>query len=238
LRSHGAPYTIYVASGLVEGLADIWWEGLEAIVRQQDQLFVQDVSGGIAMDCRTLDEKHQVYGELLDYFSTKMDEREQRRRVRELAWLYKVDLEAARREQIMNWDELQKLSRDPLCTLGAHTIHHYALARLSKQDARHEMLQSARVLEAETGKHARHFAYPYGYPAAAGKREFELARDLGFATAVTTRPGVLHRDHASHETALPRISLNGHFQQTRYTKALMSGAPTFAMNRFRHLNVA
>ncbi len=58
----------------------------------------------------------------------------------------------------------------------------------------------------------RHFAYPIGKRRAAGPREFELAAQGGFTTAVTTRPGMLFAPHAAHRHALPRLSLNGRYQ--------------------------
>jgi hypothetical protein len=49
---------------------------------------------------------------------------------------------------------------------------------------------------------------------------------------------VLFKVHREHLTALPRISVNGEFQQQRYMKVLMSGAGTAIMNRFRRVNAA
>ena len=54
---------------------------------------------------------------------------------------------------------------------------------------------------------------------------------------MTTRPGVVFREHAEHLTALPRISLNGNFQRPRYAKVLISGAATGLWNGFRPVNV-
>ena len=72
----------------------------------------------------------------------------------------------------------------------------------------------------------------------AGPREFRIAAELGFKTAVTTRPGVLFKAHRDYLTALPRISVNGEFQQQRYLKVLMSGAGTAFWNRFRRVSAA
>ena len=92
---------------------------------------------------------------------------------------------------------------------------------------------SRAVLEAVIGQRPQHLAYPVGDPTSAGPREFRIAAELGFKTAVTTRPGVLFKAHRDYLTALPRISVNGEFQQQRYLKVLMSGVGTAFWNRFR-----
>jgi len=89
------------------------------------------------------------------------------------------------------------------------------------------------VIEAALGARPAHLSYPYGDPGSAGPREFAIAAELGFKTAVTTQPGVLFRGHAMHLTALPRISLNGEYQQLRYVRVLLSGSATAMWNGFR-----
>ena len=65
---------------------------------------------------------------------------------------------------------------------------------------RAEMENSRAVIEAALGVRPEHFAYPVGDPTSAGPREFKIAAELGFKTAVTTRPGVLFPGHADHLT--------------------------------------
>jgi peptidoglycan/xylan/chitin deacetylase (PgdA/CDA1 family) len=138
----------------------------------------------------------------------------------------------------MNWDELREISRDPLCTIGAHTIRHFALARLAEDEARAEMSGSADRIERELGRRPLHFAYPYGDSRSASPREFRLARELGFATAVTTRKGLIFDAHEDHLTALPRLSLSGDYQKPRYVEVLLSGAPFLLFNGLRRVKTA
>ena len=139
---------------------------------------------------------------------------------------------------IMTWPEIAELAADPLVTIGAHTVNHVILSKVTEAVARSELDNSRAVIEAALGVRPRHLAYPVGDTSAAGPREFAIAAELGFKTAVTMRPGVVYRRHAEHLTALPRISLNGNFQRPRYAKVLMSGAPTALWNGFRPINVS
>jgi peptidoglycan/xylan/chitin deacetylase (PgdA/CDA1 family) len=100
------------------------------------------------------------------------------------------------------------------------------------------MTDGADRIAEKLGTRPAHFCYPVGSPDAAGPREFVLAAEAGFKTAVTTRPGMLHRDHAEHLTALPRISVNGEFQRRRYLDVLLSGAPSALLNGFRRVDAA
>ncbi|WDR03034.1 polysaccharide deacetylase family protein [Devosia algicola] len=128
------------------------------------------------------------------------------------------------RDLIMDWRELEIFANEPLCTIGAHTVHHYELAKLPLDQARAEITQSMEIIEAKFGQTPTHFSYPIGAPQSAGEREFELARDIGLKSAVTTRPGGLYAGQADKFHALPRVSLNGLFQSRRYIDVFATGA--------------
>ena len=112
------------------------------------------------------------------------------------------------------------------------------LSKLPENAVRAEMDLSRLVIEAALGLRPAHLSYPYGDPGSAGPREFAMAAALGFKTAVTTRPGVIFRAHAKRLLALPRVSLNGEYQQLRYVRVLLSGAATAMWNGFRRSEAA
>lgn len=239
LRKYDVPYTIYLAPALNESTALLWWENIESLIRSQDG-FVLNVpgsrSGPREVRCATLHEKYEAYAYLLDYLTQQVPEDEQDGVVRELCWLYKIDCDASTRKQIIDWPQTHSMLKDPNCTFGAHSLSHRALARLSRQRAHEEIVSGVEVMTAELGEKPRHFAYPYGYEEAASDREFELTRELGFKTAVTTRPGMIFPAHKHHLTALPRISINGLFQHMRYFSPLTTGLPTLMRNRFKQVS--
>jgi hypothetical protein len=55
---------------------------------------------------------------------------------------------------------------------------------------------------------------------------------------VTTRPGMILAESSRHLTALPRVSLNGNYQNERILPVLTSGAATAMWNGFRRIDAA
>lgn len=237
LKEMECPFTIYIATGMPDGSAELWWRILEAIINKTDELnFIVDGQPQ-QVACATREEKYSAYEQVYWWLRHKAD-KERRDIIRELAVRYKVDIAAITQFAALSWDEIQVLAQDSIVTIGAHTVSHPNLARLDPRGAQSEMANSVDILASYLDKAPRHFAYPFGDPTSAGQREFDIAKDMGFETAVTTRPGVLYAEHTEHSMALPRISLNGDFQSARYLDAFLSGFPSLVFNRGRKLNVA
>ncbi len=229
LRKHGVPFTLYVPTGLVDGAGEVWWQALEDIIAGQNAVAADLGEGIVYFECAGLSGKQRAYDQLYAHMR-QINEPARVSLIRDLAGKYKLDLAAHCRSLIMDWSELKTFAAEELCTLGAHTVYHYELAKLSDKDMRREMSQSVEVLKAQFGVAPRHLSYPIGSPIAAGRREFAAARELGFATAATTRPGGLYAEHAQQLHALPRVSLNGFFQKRRYIDVFLTGAFFAALN--------
>lgn len=233
------PYALYIPTSFPDRLGELWWLALEAVVARNERIGMMINGEERYFDARNVGEKRELYDAIYGYLRSMKSEEQVRRTVRDLCATYRVDIPEICRELCMDWDEIAQLAEDPLVTFGAHTVNHMMLKKVANEDTvRAEMEMSRSVLEAALGKRPEHLAYPVGDPTSAGAREFRIAAELGFKTAVTTRPGVLFKAHGDHLTALPRISVNGEYQQQRYLKVLMSGAGTAMWNGFKRVNAA
>jgi peptidoglycan/xylan/chitin deacetylase (PgdA/CDA1 family) len=230
------PYTIFVAPKIVDGSCELWWRALEKIIAANSR-FTATIDGvNYDFDVQSEVQKKHAWNILFPKL-TAMPQYEQRKTIQEWAKSYNFDLTEYCKSVAMTWDEIRKLNEDPLCTIGAHTMNHYAVAKLSAADCLYELEESRRCIERELGEKIHFFAYPYGDEPAAGPRDFQIANDLGFTASLTTRKGVIFAGHGKHLHALPRIMVSGRYQKIRYIDALISGAPTALLNRFRKINV-
>ncbi len=238
LKKHGAPFAVYIPTSFPDRIGELWWLALEAVVARNKRIGLLIDGREQAFECASVAEKRDLFEQLYQWVRSFKTEDELRRVVRDLSARYQVDIAAFCEELCMSWSELDKLAADPLVTIGAHTVNHVMLAKVPDKVARSEMQMSRAVIEASLGLRPDHLSYPVGDRTSAGPREFRIAAELGFKTAVTTRPGVLFPAHRQHLTALPRISLNGEHQQLRYVRVLLSGAATAVWNRFRRVDAA
>lgn len=231
-EAHGTPFTIYVAPGQINGAVDLWWEVVEDVVNARDVLRLPTRMGTVTLDCSSPARKFEANAWLHHHLTTEVAEAAQLPLLRDLAAAAGVDPRAPS-STLMDWDEIRRIAVHPLATIGAHSVNHYNLSRLSEARARAELADCAAILEIETGRRPRHLAYPYGYAAAVGVREVGLAAEAGYASAVTTRHGLLQAAHAGHPHALPRISVNGRYQRLAHLRTMLSGVTTPLANAGR-----
>ena len=222
LRAHEALFTLYVPTAFVDGVGQLWWQAIEDIIARQEAVAFSEDGETEYVETRTLAQKKEAFDRLY-WRMRKLPEPERLSLLNDFTAAYGYDLHQQCRDLIMDWQELRQFAGDPLCTIGAHTVHHYELAKLPLEQARNEIIQSVEVIEAQFGIRPAHFSYPLGGPLSCGPREFDLAAELGFRTAVTTRPGGLYPHHLHKLTQLPRVSLNGYFQTRRYVDVFASG---------------
>ena len=230
-QKHSAPFTIFVCPGFTERKSELWWEALARMIGAADSFEMPGDEPAQMRPTRTPAEKLEMFSEWRAWLTTVVDEAHQRIAIRALAEKHDLDLPELARLLVMDWDETRRIAADPLCTIGAHTMTHAALARLAPEAASREIEGSVERIATEIGKRPTTLAFPYGYPSAAGPREAKLAERAGLAASFTTQPGYIPVSGSRH--GLPRVSVNGLFQRVRYLETLLDPGLWKLRNRIR-----
>ena len=198
-RRHGLPVTLFVTTGIPDGTLPLWAAGLEDVLLHHDRVVLAD---GV-LKLPTIEAKDVAFQRI----AAAWDGPDAATHYAAFCKLNNVDIDAMHRKHAISWQMLEALRGDPLVEIGAHTITHARISSLSPADALTEIKGSRARLSDRLGIEARHFAFPYGRSGDCGPRDFALVREAGFATAATTRKGLVRNGQLPFE--LPRNTING-----------------------------
>lgn len=212
-RRHGVPVTLFVTTGIPDRGCTLWNVGLEAVIRRSAQVRY----GSATIETATPDEKRAAFAMLQQAWGQGDPKR---------AYLLfcaenGVDPRRLHDEHAIEWDMLAALRDDPCVELGGHTVSHPRVSTLPRAEALAELAGCRARLRGQLGVEARHFAFPYGRAGDARPRDFALARQAGFASAATTRKGLVRR--GADPWSLPRNTLNGDHRSLLLAEAHLAG---------------
>jgi len=83
----------------------------------------------------------------------------------------------------LTWAQIKQMRSSGLVEIGAHTISHRDLTKMSRAQAWHEIAGSRAILESELHALVTSFAYPFG---TFGRREEAMVLLAGYSSALTT----------------------------------------------------
>jgi peptidoglycan/xylan/chitin deacetylase (PgdA/CDA1 family) len=221
LKLHGVPYTLYVTTGFVDGVAFPWWQALEDIVLRHRRIGLTIEGREQSFDCASHADKEALFDHVRKWLMT-LGDADRDNAIRDLCARYGFDL-ASLTAQAMTWDDLVRLVADPQVSIGTSSVNYPVLSNLDEIAARREMKMGQAVAEAALGAKPVHFAYPYGVKGSYGRREILLAGEMGLVTAVSARARVVKASDRDWLMALPRIPVDGRMQSTAALRVLMSG---------------
>lgn len=206
-KKHAIPFTLYLSTDFPDGKAVLWWYLLEDLLLKNNSIAFQIQGAQFHYSCRTLPEKIRVFKHLrwMIVSDRTCDPTEL---IQSIFAAYADHLYDKTAQLAISWDHVLRLSEDPLVTIGAHTVHHHPLIKLSPSDMQFEMVKSKRRLEACTGAPIRHFSYPFGGRNELGDREKQMIAQTGYATATSTMTGNITSYARNNLACLPRINVN------------------------------
>lgn len=205
-RKHAAPMCVYVTTGLVERTHFMWWPVLEWMLLNRSTIRFLAKGRERTLPTETFEQKERAYWQFVPLLTCHENLEPQ---VMDLFRRNDVDPKAVLDPLVLDWKQARELADDPLVEIGCHAVSHRALANISRDELVWELKSSRDLIEKQLGQPVPHLSYPYGTKMECSTREFHIAKELGFLTAVTTRPGNIFPAHREHLTALPRLNLKG-----------------------------
>ncbi len=223
MEKYGAPYTVFVTTHWITREFSYWSGALQRMFSALDEVEIEPM--GQRFTCPTLREKTAGLHRVLDWCYNDCDDPGVS--LRGVFRKYGISPEAVLDEDALSLAQLKALSHSSLVTIGAHTTTHPRLSSLSLADAVADIGDNRDFLQSIVQKPVEHLAYPFGSPRACGEREEEIAAEIGFKTASTTRKGNLFPRHLERPYALPRGTIRAGLESIGVMAVQMDGVPRF-----------
>jgi peptidoglycan/xylan/chitin deacetylase (PgdA/CDA1 family) len=187
LARYRVPATVFLATGFIGTGKVPWYDRLAIALKCTTRRSLSSPSGE-ELPLANVTARVAALGRLQAHLKTLPEEQFQTTLASVLEGL-DVSIKAPPKDLMLSWDDVLAL-RGLGFRIGAHTVSHPILSRLSVERAREEILRSRRAIEAAVGLAPRAFAYPNGGQADYTPAVVDLVRAAGFTCAVTTRFGM------------------------------------------------
>jgi peptidoglycan/xylan/chitin deacetylase (PgdA/CDA1 family) len=231
-KRYNIPFTIYVTTSLPDGNALLWWYLLEDLVVENSSIELFIDGKAYVFPSESIKEKEISFNRIRSYFA-KADKNQLKKLSDNLFGNYSINSDSKTRDLSLTWDQLRELNKDPLVTIGSHTVNHLPLASLSYEDSKYEITQSKTILESQLLSEIKHFCYPIG---SYSNKEIRLVSESGYKTATTIKMSNLFEGNFNYPFSLPRIMINSVTDQ-KVLEMQVSGLLPAIRNRFRRVVV-
>lgn len=207
-KEYKIPFTIYLTTNFINARAVLWWYHLEEMLLERQHIHFHWDGREYQMACHSQHTKETAFGELRKLITGHLNPEICNAFLENLFDKNIDKLRTFTRKEMLTWDEISELAKDPIVTFGAHTANHLPLRNLSSAELHSEIIRSREEIESRIGKRVLDFAYPFGKTAEAAEREYKYIRSQNFRTAVTTNIGNVFSAHSNFLHQLPRVNIN------------------------------
>lgn len=202
-KRNNVPFCIFVATDFPDKKAILWWYSIEDLILTNDTIRLSDGTNYI---CHTYQQKWDTF-RLIREKILRLDQGNLLKSIQLLFSDYQIDWLAPIQKMSMSWENIAELGKEPLCTIGGHTITHPAFIPLSKEEIKAEIDGGIERLHSAIEYDIQHFAYPYGSVKEDGEREYEFLKSFDFKTVFVSFGGIMTINDTNNLTHLPRYML-------------------------------
>jgi len=182
----GLPATIFLVTGYIDTPRALWFDRLAMAFKSGTARRVE-LSDGRILALTTEKERLAALSAAWALLKLLPDD-ERSSSLEQLIQTLRAVPERPKR-LMLGWDEVNAL-RGLGFSIGAHTVTHPIMSRLTQSQVRDEVYGSKAAIEKGVGASVRAFAYPNGQPADYSEAVTQVVREAGFTCAVTTKRGL------------------------------------------------
>jgi peptidoglycan/xylan/chitin deacetylase (PgdA/CDA1 family) len=202
LERYNIPCIIFCTTGFINGSIYPYEVELAEIIEYYKHLKIGENKGEVSID--NCSKKNEIYQKLRIPLKRKSHDKRDTF-MKNLAKANNYDRKEFQKEQFLSWNNIRDLSEHPLITIGAHTIHHEQLSKLSLLEAYNEISGSKKAIESIINKRVEYFSYPYGANSFFIRNLFRMT---GFKYAFSTRDKHIRNFNEVNRTDIPRTGIS------------------------------
>lgn len=206
IEKYNVPITIFVTMNERDN-DEFWMSDVMRLIFdgefENDFLSFEIDGEKIYLDVRDISDRYHAYFFLRRLFSEHSKEfrrsvLEELHRQTKIEWKSRIEFCPLCAEDIL------RLAKNDLVTIGAHTVEHVSLAKFPEKTQRIDIEQSLKKIQNATGEKVKYFAYPFGNVEDVNEVTTKILRENGIVAAFTTNSKIV--DETDSELLLPRIN--------------------------------
>lgn len=228
LENYKFPATAFLVTGTIGSSQEYWWDELEGLLLHPGKLpncldlkinvsdFHWKLDGAASYEENEFQRqrdwnmeaqvdpgpRQRLFRALWERIRT-LDDNERRMTLKELSAWAGANREARETHRILDANEIVSLASSEWIEIGAHTVSHPVLSRLSIEQQQFEIQKSKCDLEQLLGRPVKGFSYPHGQKTDYTAQTAALVQEAGFTYACSSLPGEVWPD--SDRFQLPRM---------------------------------
>jgi peptidoglycan/xylan/chitin deacetylase (PgdA/CDA1 family) len=203
LRSRGFPAVIFLATSRMSDHRRLWWDEVAYICYHAPAAITSlPLLGSVSLTSKV--QRRQAREVLIQRLKA-LPEAE---RAAVVESLYQAtSIMRPQEPKFMNWEQVRELVSSGIAC-QPHTVNHPIMTRISAQEQKHELAESAAAIARETGQTITAFAYPNGTPADYDRQTIQALQETGYTMAFTLTAGPMRwQDVVQHPYEIKRVYL-------------------------------
>jgi peptidoglycan/xylan/chitin deacetylase (PgdA/CDA1 family) len=188
LKRLDVPATLFITTSFLDEKKTIWYERLAHFILQTNyKIVIKDLNFEIP-GSNDINLRRQYYSQLVEILKLLPNGK----RLELLDELYEkysenyysTSNDIRNLSRPLNWEQIFEMSKS-VFEIGSHSLTHPVLTSLTKEDLKHELVESKSILESKLELKIDSIAYPVGTELAFDERVKTAAKDSGYKLGLT-----------------------------------------------------